>query len=162
MQLGESFLILGALVIFSLTTLMLNDFKLENNTRMMEIEFETTAIGIAQQYIEEAQALEFDEALVGGGFSGSVPADFTAPASLGAESGESYPGFDDVDDFHGYTDNISTTRADFTVSISIVYLDTATIASDLINRTTLKNLIVTIKSSYFSDSLMLDYVYAYR
>ncbi len=58
----------------------------------MEIEFETTAIGIAQKYIEEAQALEFDEVLVGGTFAGIVPTDFSTPGSLGPY-GEAYADF---------------------------------------------------------------------
>ena len=63
MNLGETLLVLGALVIFSVTTLYLNDVKYDTNNRLMETEFKTTAVGLAHSYIEEANALAFDDAV---------------------------------------------------------------------------------------------------
>ncbi|MFC1724740.1 hypothetical protein ACFL4T_03870, partial [candidate division KSB1 bacterium] len=128
MNLGESFLVLGALVIFSITTLYLNDVKFDNNNRLMEAEFKTTAIGLAHSYIEEAQALDFDE-VVADSSGVSFPNDFTAPGSLGPEGGETYPNFNDIDDFNGFITNITTPRADYDISINVSYADSATLIS---------------------------------
>ena len=163
MHLGETLLVLGALVIFSMATLHLNDSKLENDIKIMETEFKTTAIGIAQSFIEEAQALEFDEVLHDTsftGFVGTVPGGFTAPASLGPETGETF--FDDVDDFNGYSANINTPRADYNVNITVSYADSVTVTPGFANKSFLKVMVININSAFFSDSLKLDYVHSFR
>jgi len=163
MNLGETMLVLGALVIFSLVTLYLNDAKLDNETRLYEVEFETTAIGIAQSYLEEAQSLSFDEVLTNPAFAGSIPADFTAIASLGADAGEtSSANFDDVDDFNNFSSTINTQRIDYNVSIFVSYADTTTITPGLGIPSLLKIMTVTVTSAYFADSLKFDYLYCYR
>jgi len=161
MQLGETLLVLGALIIFSLATLYLNDTKFDNNNTMMQTEFKITAIGIGQSFIEEAMNLQFDEVLTDTSFGGSVPSGFTDVASLGAESGESYPNFDDIDDFNGFSTNINTNRADYNVDIVVSYADSATLSSGYSSKSLLKIMTVTVKSDFFTDSLMLDYLYSY-
>jgi len=162
MNLGETLLVLGALVIFAMATLYLNDSKLDNNTKLMETEFRLTAVGIAQSFLEEAQALTFDEILNDTTFTVGLPDNFTDVASLGPETGESYPNFDDVDDFNDYSVNINTPRADYNVDIIVSYADSANINPGYINKSFLKIMTVTVSSIFFSDSLMLDYLYSYR
>ena len=162
MNLGETLLVLGALMIFSLATLYLNGSKLDNDTELMETEFKTTAIGIAQSFLEEAQSLPFDEVVNDTTFSGSLPNGFTNVMSLGAEMGESYPAFDDVDDFNGYSANIITPRADYDVDINVSYADSATVSPDYANKSFLKVMTIKIESDFFTDSLKLDYLYCYH
>jgi len=160
MHLGETLLVLGALVIFSIATLYLNNSRLDNNTKLMEVELETTAIGLAQSFIEEAQSLQFDEVLTDPDFSGDLPDDFTDVSSLGLE-GETYPNFDDVDDFNGYSANINTPRADYNVSIVVSYVDSANLNPDYSNKSFLKFMSVNVSSVFFSDSIKLDYLHSY-
>jgi len=162
MHLGETLLVLGALVIFSLAALYLNDSKFDNDMTLMETEFRITAIGIAQSFLEEAQSLKFDEILNDTTFTVGLPDNFTDVASLGPEIGESYPNFDDVDDFNGYSANINTPRADYNVDIIVSYADSANINPGYLNKSFLKIMAVKVTSIFFSDSIKLDYLYSYR
>lgn len=161
MQSVETFLVLGALVIFSMAALYLNDLKFDNDRRVMETEFKTTAIGIAQQYIEEAQSLKFDEAVTGS-IPSSLPDAFTNFASLGPEAGESYPQFDDVDDYNGYSAGVNTPRATYTVNIVVSYADSVTISPGYTLRSFLKIMTVKVSSIFFADTVKLDYLYSFR
>jgi len=158
---GETLLVLAALVIFSLVALQINDTKFDNNNDLMETEFELSAIGIAQSFIQEAQSLAFDEAVVDTTYTTGLPGYFTAPASLGSDGGESYNTFNDVDDFNGYTSTVTTPRIDYNVSISVSYADSGTVSPGYANRSFLKIMTVLISSEYFSDTLKVEYNYSY-
>ena len=160
MNLGETLLVLGALVIFSITTLYLNDTKFDNNQKVMEAEFKTTAVGLAQSYIEEAQALAFDECIAIDTWT-SLPQDFTDPGSLGSEASESYSSFDDVDDFNDYSTTINTPRASYTVNVFVSYADSATLTPNDANNTFFKYMTVKVSSIFFSDSIKLNYMFSY-
>lgn len=162
MQLGETLLVLGALVIFSIAALYLNDIKFNNDQNIMESEFKTTAIGLAQKYIEEAQSVKFDEVVTGASIPSPLPDAFTNFASLGPEAGESYPQFDDVDDFNGYSAAINTPRASYHVDITVSYADSVNITPGYLSKSFLKIMIVTVSSIFFSDSLKLNYLYSFR
>ena len=162
MHLGETLLVLGALVIFSLAALYLNDSKFDNDMTLMETEFRITAVGIAQSFLEEAQSLKFDEILNDTTFTGGLPDNFTDVASLGTETGESYLNFDDVDDFNGYSTNINTPRADYDIDIIVSYADSVNINPGYLNKSFLKIMAVKVTSVFFGDSIKLDYLYSYR
>lgn len=161
MHLGETLLVLGALVIFSVSALYLNDAKFDNGMTLMETEFRITAVGIAQSFIEEAQVMEYDEVLITSAYN-VLPDDFTAIASLGAEAGESYPNFNDIDDFNGFTQNITTPRADYNVNIQVSYADTLNLNPGYVNPSFFKIMSVTVKSDFFQDSLMCDYLFSFH
>ncbi|MCP4726271.1 MAG: hypothetical protein GY863_14600 [bacterium] len=160
MHLGETLLVLGALVIFSITALYINDTKFDNDITMMETEFRITAVSIAQTYIEEAQTLSYDEVLISGSIS-DLPDDFTSYTSLGNEGGESYPNFDDVDDYNGYSQNVVTPRADYDVSIKVSYADTLNCTPDYSNESFFKILEIKVKSDFFQDSLSCSYLFSF-
>ena len=160
MNLGETMLVLGALVIFTVSSVYLNESKLENTERIMVAEFKATALELAQSFIEEAGAKSFDEASTGG-IPTDLPAGFTAAGSLGPESGETYPLFDDVDDFNNWTRAIVTPRADYTVSARVSYADSISYSAGYAGKTFYKVMSVSVKSLYFNDSLMCQYLYGY-
>lgn len=162
MNLGETLLVLGALVIFSMAALYLNDSKFDNDMTLMETEFRTTAIGIAQSFVEEAQSLKFDEILDDTTYTAGLPDNFTNIASLGPDAGESYLNFDDVDDFNGYSANINTPRANYDADIIVSYADSVNINPGYLNKSFLKIMTVKITSIFFSDSIKVDYLYSYR
>ena len=158
----ETFLVLGALVIFTMTTLYLNDAKLDTNEQLMNAEYGATAIGLAQTLIEEAQSMAFDEATVGAAYISASPTGFTPPAMLGPESGEIYPGFDDIDDFDGYVDHYDTPHAHYDISIRVQYADTASVLPDSSARHFLKRMEVTVASIFTPDSIRIAYLFGYR
>jgi prepilin-type N-terminal cleavage/methylation domain-containing protein len=77
--------------------------------RALRAEAITQATFYAEQLMEEISSKRFDENTI-------------APwsSSLGPEAGESYPNYDDVDDFNGYLDSPAS---GYTRSVSVVYLD---------------------------------------
>ena len=160
MQLGETLLIIGALVIFATATLYLNEIKYENEEMLWQSEFRAAAVNIAQSFIEEGGALEFDEVIVNESYV-NLPDDFTSVESLGPESGETYP-FDDVDDFNGYSSEYSTGRGDYTVTITVSYSDTTTLAQGYGSKTYLKIMEVIVSGELFSDSIRCNYLFCYH
>jgi len=153
MHIGETMLVLGAMVIFSAATLNINSAKLENEQNMMETEFRITAMGIAQSYIEETRGLLFDEALTDTMFSGPVPDAFTSPALLGPESGEVYPDFDDFDDYNNLSQNVTTPRADYNVNVIVSYTDSVSLLPQSAGQTSLKIIDVKVTSVYYQDTV---------
>jgi len=71
------------------------------------------AIFYAQQLMEEVKSKRYDENL--------NPPPLTDPGNLGADSGEVYPNFDDVDDFDNYSDTVNNYNR--SVDVRYVYLN---------------------------------------
>ncbi len=61
---AELLLVLGALVIFGRFSLIVNNALLENSTRVLESEFEITAVSLLQEIIYEAGLQAFDSSSV--------------------------------------------------------------------------------------------------
>lgn len=70
------------------------------------------AIFYAQQLMEEVKSKGYDQ-------NTSPP--WTNPANLGPDGGETYPNFNDVDDFNNYSDTVN--RYNRSVSVKYVYLN---------------------------------------
>lgn len=161
MHLGETVLATGAVVIFAVGTLQLNAMRLDSQTRMLETEFHTTALSLAQSYAERLQGLPFDEAATSAS-TAPRPADLTASDALGPDTGESGPNlYDDIDDYHAHSEDVVTPRAVYRVTLAAAYADSATLAPDT-GRSLLKWLTVAVTSPHFSDTLRLHYLCAFR
>ena len=158
----EIFLVLGAMLFFTMTSLSVNNFCLHNNETMMQSEFVYYAISLAQQIIEETKTREFDSAIVFG-TAHDLPDDFTYP--LTPRYDEHYPNYNDVDDYNGLTLNITANingpRVNYTVAVVVGYVheyDLNTIAN---HRTFHKKMTVTVTSPYISGSVVLSHVLSY-
>lgn len=158
---AELLLVLAALSIFGWFSLTVNRSLLENSSRVLESEFEITAISLLQEVISEAGLKAFDENSVST-IPASVPGGFTALISLGVDGGEAYPTIDDVDDYHGLTIS-DTTNAGMTYAIActVGYVT----SSDLVNfadtTTTLKRMNLTLTSDYLPNDISLSYIYSF-
>lgn len=161
MHLGETLLIIGSLVIFGAVSLFINGARLDSERIMMETEFQITAIGLAQSFIEEAKGLPFDEGVVDSLFTGRVPESFTAENDLGPESGEDYPLFDDVDDYNGLFRHIDTPRASYTVEVTVGYADSVTLAPQGVYRSLFKIMNVRVASAFFRDTVQCSYLFTF-
>ncbi len=149
---------LGAVVMLSMLALTLNSIVLDGNITMMESELYISGTSVAQSFIEHAAILAFD-ASVGSHAPSTFPDTFTSPGGLGHAAGESYPNFNDVDDFHGYSATVSTTRADFNVDITVQYCDDS--GNDQAIRTFFKRMEVTINSPFIPTTVVARRVFAY-
>ena len=149
---------LGAVVMLSTLALTLNSIVLDGNRTMMESELYISGTSVAQSFVEHAAVLAFD-ASVGSHDASTFPGTFTSPWGLGPKAGESYPNFNDVDDFNGYSSTVHTTRADFNVSITVEYCDSSGNTST--NRTFFKKMEVTVSSPFIPTDVVARRVFAY-
>ena len=111
-------LVLGSMILLSLTFLSVNTALLEHEEASLEGECQLVITSVTQALMEEAIGRAFDEVTLDDPPT-PLPESFTAAENLGPDAGESYPGFDDVDDFNGYcvTD---TTTVGFTYTLKAV------------------------------------------
>ena len=157
-------MVLGALSIFGWFSLTVNRSLLENSSRVLESEFEITAISLLQEVISDAGLKAFDENSVSS-IPASVPGGFTVVGSLGEDGGENYPIYDDVDDFHGLT-IIDTTGADklgwtYAIACTVGYVTSSDLVTFSGSPTTLKRMNLTLTSDYLPNDISLSYVYSF-
>ncbi len=161
MQFGESFLVIGAIIIFTAASVSINGAKLENERIMMESELMISAEGLAQSFIEEAKNLSFDNISADTTFSGLVPDEFSEAISFGCETGESYPLFNDIDDYSGFSRNILTERAGFRIDITVSYADSVNLIPGFQGKTLYKYMDVRVTSAYFADTVKCGYLFSF-
>ena len=155
----ELILLLGALVLFGLLMLSSNRYTRDQNDAIYQQELEFYAISLAQSFIEEAKTKAFDANVINA--SPPVPSGFTSSGSLGPSGGETYPNFNDVDDFNNFTFQDSTSRAVFDVDIDVDYVESADPATGVNYETFYKNITVTVESPYMDWPIQLSYVFGY-
>lgn len=160
MNSGETLLVMGAVLIFSLTALSMNQTILEGNRTLMETQIISSGTAVGLSFIESAKQLSFDEVTVMN--EDNFDADsFTSPGGLGLDFGETYPGFDDVDDFHNYNDSVATQLATFYVNTTVAYVDSGDLNISVNYRTFFKRIHVVVTSPFIKDSLQLSHVFSH-
>ena len=121
MNTGQSFLSLGAMTLVTLIVLNVNRGFISTGSTLLDNKLNILAVSLASSIIEEASGLSFDANTVSN--SASAVSDLTYPGSLGPASIESYPNFNDFDDFNGlsFTDTIMAS-AEFEVQSKVEYV----------------------------------------
>ena len=156
----ELLLVLGALILFGVTMLSTNRYVVDQNESIIQREYEFYAISLAQSFIEEGKTKEFDVEIINA--SPPVPSGFTGNGQLGPGAGESYPNFDDVDDYNGLSLTDSTSRGNFDVTIEVGYVkETTPEIIEVSQKTFYKKMIVTIANPYLIQPVQLDYIFSY-
>jgi hypothetical protein len=165
----ELFLVLASVVLLSLLMTQINSNTVQGREVLQQLEYEHIAASIAQQFIEEAKSKKFD-ALVGM-VNPSDPNNFTPWNSLGKGGWETYPNFNDVDDYHNFSRTIyvngatfdvnATSGIPFNVSIQVHYVSAAKPDSAVSDETYLKRMTVTVSSSYIPSSISTKQVFSY-
>ncbi|MTI89592.1 MAG: hypothetical protein FH748_16680 [Balneolaceae bacterium] len=121
---------------------------------MVEGQLEEQVTALAQDIIEEARALEYDANTVpASGNDSEVPVVIPDGFStLGSGSGEnSRSGFNDFDDFDGWSDTITVNGIDYLVSCEVVYVETTdyqTYTTLSSGKSTLKKLTVSVSNDF--------------
>ena len=160
MSTGETLLIIGAVFIFSLTSVYTNYEILESGNAVTEAKIMNGATALALSYIEDAKRLAFDNATIAG--SGNLDQTvLTNPGDLGVEGGEIYPGFDDVDDFHNYNQAATTEFLTYFISASVTYVDTNNMNISNADRTLYKRLTVNVTTPFLQDTVKLIHVFSF-
>ena len=154
----QSFLSLGALMIFSLISLRFDSAVLQNTELEVENKVYLTAFSLADDLLEEIKQRAFDEQTVD--FKAITTSALTAPQSLGKESGEAWPNFDDIDDYNNYTKPVSLPHAEnYTVISKIAYVLESDQNQTSTSQTYFKRVEIFVDSPYLRHQLKLQYVF---
>lgn len=157
----ELLLALGAITLFSITSVTINRLSLRNSEAIYAQQAEFYAVSVAQQFVEEAKTKAFDELSIVGN-PATMPSGFS-PTPMGPGVDESYPNFDDVDDFNGYTTTLSTDMGDMNVTIAVDYVSDANLDSVVSPvKTFYKKMFVTVQSDYLNSPVAVQYVFAFQ
>jgi hypothetical protein len=127
---------------------------------MLQRQFEVYAVSLAQSFIEEAKVKKFDANAT----NPSAPNvnDFTNPAALGRETGETYPGFDDLDDYKGFSKIDSSALGEFSVALQAGYVQESNPNVVVNNKTFYKKLTVTVTHRFLKSPVVLNNIFGYK
>jgi len=166
----ELFLVMVSSILLTLLIIQINDHTAEGSETLQRLELEHTATAIAQQFIDEAKSKKFD-AQVGMIDPDDMPDDFTPWNSLGPGWWESYPKFNDVDDYHNLNkmlyvtgtniDMVSTNGVPFRARIKVHYVNQVKPDSAVNTETYLKRMTITVSSTWLPDSVTVKQVFSY-
>lgn len=179
MNTGQMLITIGALVLLGLVIMRVNNGFLSTGTSIMETKFNVMAVSLGTSLIEEASSKAFDAATDTTSISSTTP--LKAYNLLGPESGETYPNYNDFDDYNNYTrlvlsnsiasvpSGVETVQVDSTFLSANFRLDCqvdyVTISSNSVQYTTSKTwnkrLRVTVTSPSMRDTIRLQTVFSY-
>jgi len=165
MNLGQSMLTIGALMLLSIIMLGVNRNNLTTSTLLYDTKFGILATSLGTSIIEEANSKSFDLATADSADSNLNS--LTSPYSLGPAPGEVYPNFNDVDDFNGFRDTIKNLpSAEYRIYCQVYYVDPFVYGPDKkVNyRTWHKKVSVFVTSPTMNDgkdTVKLSSIYSY-
>jgi len=122
MNTGQSFLSLGGILLVSLIVLQVNTGFVNTSSNLLDNKLNILAISLGSSIIEEASGKAFDANTISDAVSSTN--DLTSPNSLGHNSTESYPNFNDFDDYDGLDiTNTSMPSAEFNIKCDVSYVN---------------------------------------
>jgi hypothetical protein len=144
-------LIIAALLLLSLISLSVNRAVLLNQETGLEGEATIVATSLAQSLIEEISMKKFDQKVVSG--SVAKPDSLTPTVSLGPDAGETYPNFNDLDDYNGYTRTTATPQTgNLTLRSRVWYTNSALLGDSTFTRTFMKAITVVVDTNAYLKS----------
>ena len=159
MQNIQSYLTIGGLLLFSLTSLRFNSAILSTSTADLQNKVYLTAFSLADDLIEEIKVKSFDENTLK--FPINNPAGLSA--TLGPEGGEVYPNYDDVDDFNGYARSVDEPHAEgYVVSCVVQYVQENDPDAVSATQTFYKKATVTVTSPYMKNAVSLSFIFTLK
>lgn len=166
MNTGQMMITLGALALLSLVVLRVNNGFLNTSSVLLDSKLGVLATSVATSMIEEATGKAFDENT--DSTSVTSLSDLTLPSQLKPESGESYPDFDDIDDYNGFkkVDN-TMPAAEFHINCTVSYVKDTDLDKAASTRTWHKKITVHVSSPSMlgqdevPDTLTMSAVYSY-
>ncbi len=161
MNTGQSFLSIGALLIFSLVSLNFNSSVLSSTTVEVENKVYLTAFSLADDLIEEIKQKAFDAATIN--FPTTDPSILTSAYNLGHADWEVYPNYNDIDDFNGFVKAVSAPHAEgYQINCVVRYVDGANPDNIVWTQTFYKRVTVTIDSPYLRHPIQLSHIFTLK
>jgi hypothetical protein len=172
---GNYLMAFGALIIFSVFSLITNKSLINNKKVAMQSDYIITATSLAQSVIEEAKIKAFDEKTKAD--TVTLTSSLTIPASLGPETGETFSPstdvmdavknsfksslfYDDVDDYNGYKRVVNNPLSGIdSVKVQVYYVNSSYDSTG--TRTWYKKMTVTVTSPYISIPVVQSYIFSY-
>ncbi len=165
---GQTMLVLVALVILATITISSNKLIIDQSETVQGSEAMITGTAIGQTEIEEATEKYFDGRVLPPLTTDTVST-FTPPSQFGSEPGyiAGDPStFDDIDNYNGYTDTVSTPRlGDFITTDSVYYVTETAPDVNAGTQTFFKRIDVTVQNPYLATpnhSIELSAIVSYR
>lgn len=153
----ESLLSLGALLIFSLLSIQFNSSVLGNTTTEIENKVYLTAFSLADDLIEEIKEKAFDQNTVD--FQAIAVNQLTPANMLTFESGESWPNFNDIDDYNGYQRAVDLPNAEgYNLTCKVNYVDSN--GDDITTQSYFKKVTITVTSKYLKEPFYLSFIFS--
>jgi hypothetical protein len=160
----QSLLAFGAMVVLSLSSLNFNEAVLTNSTTELENKVVLTAFSLADDMIEEMKVRAFDAATVN--FPTTNPASLTSPYSLGKGWWETYPNFNDIDDYDWFYDNPQNVSAphseNYKVQCRVRYVAENNPDQIVYTQTFYKKATVTVSSPYMKKPISLSFIFTMK
>jgi hypothetical protein len=167
-DISEIIYVLGAVVLFSLFAITINKSMVVNTESTVESEIEYNAIAVAQSIIDQARQRAFDEVMVGRNILelSSQSSTLLNSFTLGPNSGENYPVFDDFDDYafetpRPFETEYGTYLVTSTLSFVTVTANATTGVYDVTDSTGPtyhKRMIVTVTHPSLPNPVKLEYI----
>lgn len=150
----QSILAIGALVIFSIVSILFNSSYLQSSSIEMEDKVYLTAFSLADDLIEEMKQKAFDEKTID--FQAIRKDQLSLP--LGKE-GETWPNFDDIDDYKGYIKNVDAPHAEgYHINCDVNYCDAN--GNILGSQDFYKIVTITVSSDYLQDPFQMYFIFS--
>jgi len=157
MNTGQMLITIAALMLLTLVILRVNNNFLNTNTVLMENKFNVLAVSLATSILEEAKGKAFDH-----NTDTTALTSKTQLSSIGPESGEVYPNFNDFDDFHGFIHIDSTLpSAPFKIECEVFYINPSNPNLTTGSKTWHKRMNVMVTSDFMVDTVRLSSIYSY-
>lgn len=178
MNTGQTMLTIGALLLLGVTVLNTNRGSLQHGAIIGVSEVGIYAASLAQAKIEEAEGRAFDQFSASDTMgSGAVITDLAQLSStLGKETGDVYPDFNDFDDYNYYSGSnpykLYVPGVDtFRIQTTVFYIDSSNPNGSSSIRTWHKKMIVKVwptvspwgesKEDSNPDTVRMSYIYSY-
>jgi len=157
----NSFLSIGALILLALVNLQFNSSLLENQTIETENKIYLTAFSLADDLIEEIKQKAFDAATVD--FPTNDRSDLTPYQNFGSANSETYPNYNDIDDYQGFRRTVSLPHAEnYVVSCEVWYVDESNPDQISSTQTFYKKVKVTVTSPYLKRPVSLSFIFTLK
>ncbi len=168
-DISEILYVLAAVLVFGLFANTINRSMVNTTEMTVESEVEYNGISMAQGIIEDARVRVFDKVVT---FRPerlmdpkiphtSIPEAFTNPESLGPESGEVYPNFNDFDDYNNLNISRATGYGTYTITATVFYVQAGSPTVNANQKTSLKRLQVTVNHPDMRGPITMSYVKSY-
>lgn len=155
---SDFILLILAMFLFAMLQLGVTSVLLNNNKVMMNTELDYSAVALAQNIVDEARQKAFDQNTVGSYGGISVPDEFS---TIGIETGESHPNFNDFDDYHEYSRTDTTEHGIYTTYCTVEYMDGNDMSQVSPGKTEHKRLLVRVTSET-EESTAVTYIKSFH